>query len=1217
MRFAFFFSLLVIGIFVLSGCIQLEETNLANSISPLDGNTPQLNQPDNLSNGTDGSTPSSPMKMTMEISNAPALNQTAIVSIKIESFTRDFPDTIATITLGEGLELIDGNLTWYGTVEKDSPAQLTLTIKSTKLGDWGIIGSAQTPSAPGPHWGGKDAIFIRVGDNNAVISRAPFVPPEDTDIAIPIADENQPILPSVDKNENMPEPVGPTVSAPTSPVKLTMSISNTPALNQTATIIVTVDSMEDLSDALLTISLDDGIEVDKSNLQTSISTRDNVLSWHGKVQKNQSVNFPILIRPTKVGELAIVADVRSPSDQMARAYVGGKDELYIRVEENNTILSRAPFQPSPGIEIAKPLLPSEVPKTEPVDKSKKTPRPTVPATLNMTPIAENEPNGDMILLSYKEVFLSPGTVTIEGSLFYKDESGNNVPLKWATVWFWDKDTGGTDDYLGAALTQTDGSFQSDAIENVDSDDAGTLDIFVEARATSSAADVNGSTIGDGIYNSYTSVTWNVSDGTHDIGSIEIGSPSTNRPAWWIYRDLLDGWEYVGSATPSFSMPKQTATWRYNHDADWNCGTSGTHYEIGGDIHVDGTGSQGAGHAKDKDVILHEYGHAVMYRVYDSWFPSAPNCSPHYIDTHSSDGCAWVEGWANFFPLAVYNDQYFTDTKQGFEVYFESREPSAPWDTGDDVEGNVAASLWDSYDSANDGYDIFSDGFNNIWYILYHQKDNGHSDDADFEDYWNAWLNRDYETLKFLDAARQNTIDFSGLTPGDLCSIDSQCGSGYCEGSQSYSSRCCSYSPTADGWYGGGNTQTATCGVADNDALSYYRDYYCNSSGTPQYENTNSKSCNNWDNWYGGGNTAGCGSDPDSYWQDYYVGENSNNCYYTTNCTGTNPVNCDSSDNCSPYCNGNIAVSYKDYYIIQNTDNCTYQESSEDCSTKNSTDSDGGNIPLIFGQCIDYTTCSTGVCTGNQYDDTCTSSIALTEYFNSGASYSSQGYTCGNHEVEASDTHGDDPTYTESCTGGTGAGCSGGKFNITSGNSGTDYCEGTCGTGADSCYFVEYYPADSDDACSGSDTCTSKTYNADTEQNTCNECKGTGYWNIGGDVSNCCGDDSSEYKKTRICETGTCTTSSSDYACCNSNTKCVYNSICYASGYSGDVDADTKTEFCLDGTWTTLQITYFLGQGGSKLTSQDYNITFSLTSQPTKKLISTDYNILLGWNYYYE
>ncbi len=219
---------------------------------------------------------------------------------------------------------------------------------------------------------------------------------------------------------------------------------------------------------------------------------------------------------------------------------------------------------------------------------------------------------------------------------------------------------------------------------------------------------------------------------------------------------------------------------------------------------------------------------------------------------------------------------------------------------------------------------------------------------------------------------------------------------------------------------------------------------------------------------------------------------------------------------------------------------------EDCSTKASTDTDGGNMPLTFGTVRDYTTSGGASCNYNPITDVCTSTIQLTERYPSGASYLSATHICSGFEVSASGSTGNDPATTDTCTGGTAASCISGAFTRTSGASGTDSCTGTCGTGINSCLFVEWYAIDSGDACPGLDTCTSITYDADTNSNTCNTCRGAGYWAIGGEVAatSCCGDDSGEYKKTRLCSSS-CTADSSDDSCCNLNTDCVYNGSCYS------------------------------------------------------------------------
>jgi len=71
--------------------------------------------------------------------------------------------------------------------------------------------------------------------------------------------------------------------------------------------------------------------------------------------------------------------------------------------------------------------------------------------------------------------------------------------------------------------------------------------------------------------------------------------------------------------------------------------------------------------------------------------------------------------------------------------------------------------------------------------------------------------------------------------------------------------------------------------------------------------------------------------------------------------------------------------------------------------------------------------------------------------------------------------------------------------------------------------------------------------------------GIGY-NLGGDISQCCGDDSNEYKLTRVCNSW-CASAGGDDACCNADNKCVYNSDCYSSGSCYSDDA-----YCNGGTW---------------------------------------------------
>lgn len=95
-------------------------------------------------------------------------------------------------------------------------------------------------------------------------------------------------------------------------------------------------------------------------------------------------------------------------------------------------------------------------------------------------------------------------------------------------------------------------------------------------------------------------------------------------------------------------------------------------------------------------------------------------------------------------------------------------------------------------------------------------------------------------------------------------------------------------------------------------------------------------------------------------------------------------------------------------------------------------------------------------------------------------------------------------------------------------------------------------------------------NYDADSNDC-ECKmGPGHYNLGGEISGCCGDDPNEYVLGGA-EDNTLDPyliSSDLKACCNSGTDCVYNNGCYQSDRQGpDVDEDGDYDWCgYPGTW---------------------------------------------------
>ncbi|RKZ21080.1 hypothetical protein DRQ18_05080, partial [bacterium] len=131
------------------------------------------------------------------------------------------------------------------------------------------------------------------------------------------------------------------------------------------------------------------------------------------------------------------------------------------------------------------------------------------------------------------------------------------------------------------------------------------------------------------------------------------------------------------------------------------------------------------------VCTHEYGHGLMYEKIGPIEAFGP--SPHYYYTVSNLEFAFVEGWAEFFGMAVWSDKPSYYGKGWVERYIPYPYSSSYWrypywkgedgtnEDGRIVEGAVMSFLWDLFDGpqTNDGgsADFDDDGiWNKAWEI---------------------------------------------------------------------------------------------------------------------------------------------------------------------------------------------------------------------------------------------------------------------------------------------------------------------------------------------------------------------------------------------------------------------------------------------------------------------------------------------------------------------
>ncbi len=337
-----------------------------------------------------------------------------------------------------------------------------------------------------------------------------------------------------------------------------------------------------------------------------------------------------------------------------------------------------------------------------------------------------------------QTLLETGQIMITGSFYYKDFFGNPHPIRYAPVYIYEYNLLQS---LPIAMTITDnnGNFLAGPFENKDSSWDGTnADIQVAVNTKGSRLEVINDIL-DVEYYSYSNVLSDVPDGVVNLGPTIV--PDDQNGAWAAYDALMSGWLYP-YYNFGYSAPKVKLHWP---DTNWLIFTvpHGAYYVHGGDIYV------GLDAATSPDVINHEYGHFLMYSIYNNWLPATENCSNHSAYIKSSEECAWVEGWANFYPVLIFNKTQFDYNGQ----WFIGVEETQLGDMGDDVEGRVTGFLNDLVDQNNEGFDTATLSSGTIWSIINSTRV------QNLSEFWSVWKKRGNNISAGLGTLFQNGIDY--------------------------------------------------------------------------------------------------------------------------------------------------------------------------------------------------------------------------------------------------------------------------------------------------------------------------------------------------------------------------------------------------------------------------------------------------------------------------
>ena len=529
---------------------------------------------------------------------------------------------------------------------------------------------------------------------------------------------------------------------PHTPLTVSLTIDRLPSVGEETHASVTITSQ----------SVDTSGVAAELVLPANVQLADGQAKWSGDLKADVPVTFEAVLKLTGAGNAVLRANVRHDFENgdvwadTATLYFHAATEASTQGWQHGTV---APGADAVGTSASAPALPElGVQDVREMEFAENVPGPSdAPAA----PIDNAAPKSAAQPPAVIAPTAPDGNLTITGHWYFNDRNGVDQPIK-ALIEILDA----SNNHLAWAYTGWDGAF-SVTIPNPGQFKSRLYAYYSHVSMSISAMRV----VPDGSFNAgeefNASETYNATtgafgpyaDGTHDIGGWKPSQSWDGRYAWWIYNDMLSAFFYPWYCTPycaadgAWLPDGGTAEWSFSS-------TDGDYFDYS-KINLEGDTRNSA------STIIHEYGHNIMQNVYggSGSFPTNDCPSPHYIQYVGNWNCAWTEGWADYFSMAVRNEGFYrwaSGSTLNLEVPTWS---SVNWDDGEKVEGRLAGWLWDMTDGVNDGGDVWdaSSGFAQIWDVVYNQNDNT------VNNFYNAWVSRGHSKHHALFEAYQNTIDY--------------------------------------------------------------------------------------------------------------------------------------------------------------------------------------------------------------------------------------------------------------------------------------------------------------------------------------------------------------------------------------------------------------------------------------------------------------------------
>jgi hypothetical protein len=506
------------------------------------------------------------------------------------------------------------------------------------------------------------------------------------------------------------------IAMPASPLDVDLELSSMPRPGQSVQLTVTVSAVEDAPNTSVEVTLPEGVQLE-----------DGKLSWQGNLGAGKSIAFLVTLRFDREGEFEITATANSPIDALNTRIGEGAVAVNVGASTSQLGLMTQSFAEPPAQ--VKVVLGG----VEPLEEAE-----------SAAADAPAAPEGTDAC----------GTVRAYGWAYVKNSSsGGWVPAQNVRVELWDDDSWSGNDYLGSDIADSNGYWSVGPVSQSDEWFSCGLDLY-----NLFVYDASWGRVENGSGNRYSwksGTVGNVGNGTYSFGGGGIPYGLEEYRARNIYFTIRRAWLALLTRA---HVPAAKATVQYRHGDNSN--QTWPHFSRNTQkIYLPGVGQDWSNYGKQK-TLLHELGHHYHWELYGNWLPTTYCPSPHYVNGASHDNCAWTEGFATFVALYVNQDP------NAYGYNYETLPSCSSFTCGSDVEGRVTASLYDMWDSNNEGpQDVYtagsSGGKDKIWDTI---DVGGHH--SRFWNFWTSYRNRypkysaGHDPCLGVRAIRQNNGDGS-------------------------------------------------------------------------------------------------------------------------------------------------------------------------------------------------------------------------------------------------------------------------------------------------------------------------------------------------------------------------------------------------------------------------------------------------------------------------